>query len=292
MERIRQNIEPVVRYDAIVAANTLNNNPDQYMLPETIEISNRFSALVDNMVDMDDNIVEKDEAKSKIKDCLMHQETFPQRNANNVQRLYNNVLVSANACTQTEQATMGTDTNDLEDMQLLTLNINQDKSFFKLIDYKPNKTIMNPFGKGLINLLEKHILKCKASAKLTYYLKCKHAFAVRSPQLLLSMRNDARVYLAMQDYKLETMEEYEMIAKSTLAAYMLDPIEMCYHKLVSNSKFINTVSYHNEAMSGILEVTQPSLIKSLFTGDRIRGKPWSLLFDKRVTIQNGPQPTI
>ncbi len=105
-----------------------------------------------------------------------------------------------NTIMQTDEQEIGCDTNDLEHFNTLIKAINSDQMFFNNDNYQKLRTT-----------LLKRAQKCKASSKLTHFLKCKHAFAVRVPQLLVTMRQDARVWLAAKEngsFKLDTEEEF------------------------------------------------------------------------------------
>lgn len=172
---------------------------------------------------------------------------------------------------QTDQGEIGCDTKDLEHFQELVNAINSDQSIFKNENYSKLRT----------NLLKK-AKSCKASSQLTHFLKCKHAFAIRVPQLLVTMRQDARVWMAAKEnggYKMDTEEEYNMITRAVLAAFMIDIEEMKAIALLSSRIFWNNAFDFNNAMKGKVGVTM---------GGSLWGKPWrgmqqSMLFSKNAT---------
>jgi hypothetical protein len=125
--------------------------------------------------------------------------------------------------------------------------------------------------------------------KLTYYLKCKYAFALRTPSLLIQMRADARVWLAKNDYSMENDQDFRMMTTSILAAYMIDREELSSIALLSDRTMWNNTYDFNRALSGEVDLQ----IKSFLLG----GKPWrghtrGLLFNKTTTTNLPNKPII
>ena len=87
---------------------------------------------------------------------------------------------------QTECEPVSLDTSDLEAVNAFMMEISAGKADFKVVDY----TVSSVKAK-----LKANLAKCKASTKLTYFLKCKYAFSARTPSVLVAMRSDARVWL-------------------------------------------------------------------------------------------------
>jgi len=179
--------------------------------------------------------------------------------------------------TEVETFQVGTSTDDLEKSRAFVLQLQSDSSFFKPFNVEELKA-----------KLRKKIFSCKASASLTYHLKIKHAFSVRNPALLTSMRADARVWLASKNFPMDSEEEYSIITSSVIAAYMIDPCEYAFYRLCQERNFWNGFSDYNSALSGSVDVTIPSKLSTILPGSKDsgdwRGLKRSLIFDKSVRL--------
>lgn len=225
-----------------------------------------------------------DQEKEKVKKRVLFNVTrrkydFDDDNAQNVEvanMLPKNRMVST-AC-GTDHGDMATDMDDFLQHQNYILNLENDSETFPL-----NST------QTLKDMLKDNIKKCKSSARLTYYLKCKHAFSMRTPALLATMRQDARIWMNTYDHKMETAEEYKMLTSSVLAAYMVDPMEYKFYALCKQRSFWNTITSINEALQGIARIRQNTYLGALLDKhDRVRGIPKSLLYPSKVRVSYLP----
>jgi hypothetical protein len=210
--------------------------------------------------------------------------TFAQYSANRDRRVtvHPRPIVLENAATNTERMDNATSTDDLDEAQDLSKNRKADTSFFTQPDFS---------DKAAKKKARATVRVIRASAKLTYFLKCKHAFTVRTPSLLAILRADARVWMAAHDYRMESEFDYQMLMHAVLAAYTIDELENKAVAMHSRAAFYNTASVFNDAMRGKVEVEVPGA----FCEDpdklhSLRGKPVNIFCDKTVTL-NYSDPT-
>lgn len=187
---------------------------------------------------------------------------------------------SVTTATQTDVNEIQTDTQELEKWSQFCLNINNEKISFSVDDVKKR--------------VKYNMLKYKASARLTYFLKCKHAFAVRTGQLLTTLRADARIWMASNNFKMETAEEHEMLTTACIAAFFIDPAEASFINLLQRGSFYNSAMQFNETLTGKAVIHNPSMLESLISNKpALRGFKQSILFGKSVKVNyNNPNSII
>lgn len=279
----REILERIERFNereiGVARVNLMNPNvssADAYMHVQT-NIEEITKVEVDRL-DIDDQ--EKEKVKKRVLfNVTRRKYDFDEDNEDNIEaanQLPKNRMVST-AC-GTESNEMATDMDDFLQHQNYILNLENDSESFLL-----NST------KTLKDVLRDNIKKCKASARLTYYLKCKHAFSIRTPALLATMRQDARIWMNTYDHKMETAEEYNMLTSSVLAAYMVDPMEYKFYALCKQRSFWNTITSINEALQGIAKIRQNTYLGALLDKhERVRGIPKSLLYPSKVRVSYLP----
>lgn len=151
------------------------------------------------------------------------------------------VLETCDTTAQTDWVDVECDTADLQ----------------KAIDRR-NQISMASERFGFVRKLGKCVLRrkvkdLKAYTKLTWYLKCKHAFAAKTLSLITTMRNDARVWMATNDYKMESEDEYLIITNAVIAAMRVDQQDVLIKASLSDNTDYNLRYDHNSMMmDGVL----------------------------------------
>jgi hypothetical protein len=281
-----QQITPIYNRDmAKYQRNQANPRHGANAIDDILALKNKYEVLLDEIIeneseDKDEKVLanQKSKARSLVWNKLRaNQINFDNDNINNHGPIAPQPRnASVNAATQVDSTEMTTDTDDLELSNAFFFNIKNDKTIFEIndFDHKKLKDIMR-------NKLAKH----SASLKLTYFLKCKYAFSPRSANIIISMRTDARVWMTMNDYKMETPEEYDMLTTAVLAAYFIDQNEYLLFQVMSDPKFYNATYDFNQSMAGITPMYNHSMLNTLFTNNRsLRGHKQSLLFGDKVTV--------
>jgi hypothetical protein len=97
--------------------------------------------------------------------------------------------------------------------------------------------------------LKDKVKKITTYRKLYYHLKAKHLFAVRSMQLLLTMRSDARIWMLTNGFDITTEVELEMMGDAVIAAFKLHALELKMRYAVYKED-IHNIAKHADAMSG------------------------------------------
>lgn len=250
-------------------ANTAAQEIDAQPFENKIATLNIFDTLVDECVNA---YHEKDDPKAKEVADIMKQAI--RRNAPVVNKprelIVRNVNISS-ISTQTDSTTTSTSTDDLEAAIDFTFKLQSNTESFKQVDLQKIKT-----------KLIKNLFTLSSCKSLTYYLKCKYAFAPRTPTLLAQMRTDARVWMSSKDYELTTDVEYQMLTTSVLAAFMIDPSEYAIYQLLSDRNFWNASSVYNTSLAGNVQTTIPGWLWG--PSENWRGHSRNLLFPKKTNL--------
>jgi len=274
-DKLFDTILPIYRNDEerTIIKYTNPNNAELMLIDEVLVHSNKYGKLIDQAAETIEGITEND--KKLVHNALLRPIVGPERELPPDDPPLGPRLMH-DAATNPPPIVETTDTDDLEATTKFIFDINSDKQEFTIQDFDRTK---------LKRMMRDKLNKNKASIRLTYYLKCKYAFSLRTPNLITSMRTDARVWMITQEYKMETPEEYEMLTTAVLAAYFIDPNEYLFFLLLSNRNFYNSVFDFNSAMNGKASMYNHSKLNTLFTSNRpVRGVKQSLLFGDRTQV--------
>lgn len=233
---------------------------------EVVKLNNRFAVLADEVSDAkvaaeiadmvtkeefpNMNMQRKTEACEKFLE-QRHQYQIDKANANGnevlfpylgidlptVEALGGPTPMPEEHSTQTDSWEVGCGTDEMEYHIAREEAIQSDSSFVATVER--NKRLA----------LKQKVKIIRSYNKLYYYLKCKHLFAPRSTQLLITMRADARIWMLGNDFGLTTEYELQILGDAVLAAFKLHAIELKARYMMYRED-IDNIAKHNKAMSG------------------------------------------
>jgi len=233
-----------------------------------LEIIGRYDVLVDELfenADLSENL--RTEFKKKVKRAFRTGEDTGFNKG--VQYGITESPTESIGC-QTDSAAIATSTDDLEEAIAFTCKIQNETEAFKQVDTEK-----------LIKKM-KDSLTVKTCRDLTYYLKCKYAFCVRTPSLLTGMKTDARVWMISKNYEMTTEIEYQTLTSAVLAAFMIDPSEFAIYQLLASREFWNAAYVYNAALAGQVDMKLKGKIFN--PRENVRGHARPFLFTETTKV--------
>ncbi|APG76636.1 hypothetical protein 1 [Wenzhou tombus-like virus 14] len=223
--------------------DTVHHDHDYTMTSKTfkdIVLRNKYDVLSNVPIEEAVTAVAEDEniPEDRKKDFVVALQRQDPNHLNRAVGLVRLPTTSHNVTTITDQIDIECDTSELEKM-------NQRSNEIKA------HTVNFTFPVKRKKLNKKRIdgtKTIKAFDQLLWYLKTKHAFAAKTLSLVTTLRNDARVWMATNNFKMDNEEDYNMMTNAVLAAMVTDNKDLQLREVLKVRKEHNIRHVHNRLM--------------------------------------------